>query len=143
MASVEDVLERLKEKARPDQLEGIARYGMVVEQRLGVSIPDLRKLAKELGMDHELALGLWQTGMAEARIAAAMIDDPNKVTETQMEDWVKDINSWDVCDQLCMNLFEETPLAWNKINDWSSREEEFVKRTAFSLIACLAWHDLA
>ncbi|MFC1964661.1 DNA alkylation repair protein [Chloroflexota bacterium] len=141
MASVEDVLERLKEKARPDQLEGMARYGMVVEQRLGVSIPDLRKLAKELGMDHELALGLWQTGIAEARIAAAMIDDPNKVTETQMEDWVKDINSWDVCDQVCMNLFEKTPLAWTKIIDWSSREEEFVKRTAFSLIACLARHD--
>ena len=141
MSSVEDVLERLKEKARPDQLEGMARYGMAIEQRLGVSIPDLRKLAKELGMDHELALRLWQTGTAEARIAAAMIDDPSKVTETQMEDWVKDINSWDVCDQVCMNLFEKTPLAWNKINDWSSREEEFVKRTAFSLIACLAWHD--
>ena len=141
MASVEDILERLKEKSRPDQLEGMARYGMAVEQRLGVSIPDLRKLAKELGQDHKLALELWKTGIAELKILAAMIDDPNKLTEEQMEDWVKDIDSWDVCDQVCTNLFEKTPLAWKKIIDWSSREEEFVKRTAFSLIACLAWHD--
>jgi len=141
MASVEDVLERLKNKARPDQLEGMARYGIAVEQRLGVSIPDLRKLAKELGQDHKLALKLWKTGIAEPKLLAAMIDDPNKLTEEQMEDWVKDIDSWDVCDQVCTNLFEKTPLAWKKIIDWSSREEEFVKRTAFSLIACLAWHD--
>jgi len=141
MASVEDVLERLKEKSRPDQLEGMARFGMAVEQRLGISIPDLRKLAKELGQDHELALKLWKTGIAESKILASMIDDPNKLTEEQLEDWVKDIDSWDVCDQVCMNLFERNPLAWKKIIDWSSREEEFVKRTAFSLIACLAWHD--
>jgi 3-methyladenine DNA glycosylase AlkD len=141
MASVEDVLERLKKKARPDQLEGMARFGMTVEQRMGVSIPELRKLAKELGQDHELALKLWKTGIAESKILAAMIDDPNKLTEEQLEDWVKEINSWDVCDQVCMNLFEKTTLARKKIIDWSSREEEFVKRTAFSLIACLAWHD--
>jgi 3-methyladenine DNA glycosylase AlkD len=141
MASVEYVLKRLNEKARSDQLEGMARYGMAIERRLGVSIPDLRKLAKELGKNHELALELWKTEIAEARIVSAMIDDPQKMTEGQMEDWVKGINSWDVCDQVCMNLFEKSPLAWKKIIDWSSREEEFVKRTAFSLIACLAWHD--
>ena len=141
MPSVEEVLEKLKSNSRPDQLEGMARYGMAVERRLGVSIPDIRKIAKELGKDNKLALELWKTGIAEARIIAAMIDDPEKLTEGQMEDWVKDINSWDVCDQVCMNLFEKTPLAWQKIIDWSEREEEFVKRTAFALIACLAWHD--
>ncbi len=141
MATLGDVIGRLKNRAKPDQLAGMARYGMAVEQRPGVSIPDLRKLAKELGRDHELALELWKTGIAEARILAAMIDDPGKVTDKQMEDWVKDIDSWDVCDQVCMNLFEKAPLAWKKIIDWSSREQEFVKRTAFSLIACLAWHD--
>ena len=141
MATVEDILDRLKNKARPDQLEEMARYGMAVEQRLGVSVPDLRKLAKELGQEHELALKLWKTGIAEARILAAMVGDPKRLTEAQMEDWVKDINSWDVCDQVCMNLFEKTPLAWKKIIEWSNREDEFVKRTTFSLIACLAWHD--
>ena len=141
MASVKDVLDRLQSKAKPEQLTGMAKYGMTVEKRLGVSVPDMRKLAKELGRDHKLALDLWRTGIAEARILAAMVGDPDKLTEEQMEDWVKGINSWDVCDQVCMNLFEKNQLAWKKIIDWSERDEEFVKRTAFSLIACLAWHD--
>jgi len=141
MASVKDVLEKLHSKAKPDQLEGMARYGMAVERRLGVSVPDMRKLAKEIGKDHKLALELWKSGIAEARIMAAMVGDPDKLTEEQMEDWVRGIDSWDVCDQVCMNLFEKSPLARKKIIDWSEREEEFIKRTAFSLIACLAWHD--
>jgi 3-methyladenine DNA glycosylase AlkD len=141
MASVKDVMAKLRSKARPDQLAGMSKYGMAVERRLGVSVPDMRKLAKEIGKNHELALELWKTGIAEARIVAAMVDDPGELTEGQMEDWVKGIDSWDVCDQVCMNLFEKNQLAWGKIVDWSEREEEFVKRTAFSLIACLAWHD--
>jgi 3-methyladenine DNA glycosylase AlkD len=141
VASVEDVLDRLKDKAKPEQLEGMAKYGITVERRLGVSVPNMRKLAKELGRDHRLALELWATGIAEAMIVAGMVDEPAKLTEEQMEEWVKGIDSWDVCDQTCMNLFEKNQLAWKKIVDWSGREEEFVKRTAFSLIACLAWHD--
>jgi 3-methyladenine DNA glycosylase AlkD len=141
MASVGEVLKKIKAKAKPDNVGGMARYGMVAEQRLGVSVPDMRKIAKEVGKDHTLALELWKTGIPEAKIVAAMIDEPGKLTEEQMEEWVKDINSWDICDQACMNLFEKTPLAWKKILDWSKREEEFVKRTAFSLIACLAWHN--
>ncbi len=141
MAFVKDVLDKLQGKAQPERLTGMAKYGMIVEQRLGVSVPDMRKLAKEVGIDHKLALDLWRTGIAEARIMAAMVGDPDKLTEEQMEDWVKGINSWDVCDQVCMNLFGKNKLAWMKIADWSEREEEFVKRTAFSLIAYLAWHD--
>ena len=141
MASVKDALQKLQSKAHPEQLQGMAKYGMAVEQRLGVSVPDMRKLAKEIGRDHRLALGLWRTGITEARIVASMVGDPAKLTEDQMEDWVIGINSWDVCDQVCMNLFEKSQLAWKKVADWSEREEEFVKRTAFSLIACLAWHD--
>jgi 3-methyladenine DNA glycosylase AlkD len=141
MASVAEVLDSLKSKSRPDQLAGMARYGMGVERRLGVSVPEMRKMAKELGRDHKLALGLWKTGIAEAQILASMVDEPEKLIEGQMEDWVKDIDSWDVCDQVCMNLFEKAPFAWKKITDWSVREEEFVKRTSFALMACLAWHD--
>jgi 3-methyladenine DNA glycosylase AlkD len=141
MPSVKDTLERLRSKARPDNLDGMAKFGISIEQRLGVSVPDMRKLAKELGKDHELALGLWTTGIAEARIVASMVGVPAKLTEEQMEDWVKDFNSWDVCDQVCMNLFDKTPLAWKKVVEWSTRDEEFVKRAAFALIACLAWHD--
>jgi 3-methyladenine DNA glycosylase AlkD len=141
MTSVEEVLEKLKEKARPDQIEGMSRFGMTAEGRMGVSVPDMRKIAKELGRDHNLAVELWKTTTPEARILASMIDEPEKLTEEQMENWVKDFNSWDVCDQVCMNLFEKTPLAWKKILDWSKREEEFVKRAAYALVACLAWHD--
>jgi 3-methyladenine DNA glycosylase AlkD len=141
MTSVEEVLEKLRAKAQPDQLEGMARYGMTVEKRLGIKIPELRRLARQIGRDHQLALALWETGVAEAMILASMIDRPEEVSEAQMEAWVVDFDSWDVCDQVCMNLFEKTPLAWGKIREWAEREEEFVKRAAFALIACLAWHD--
>ncbi len=141
MTSVEVVLAKLKNKAKPDQIEGMSRFGMTAAGRMGVSVPDMRKIAKELGKDHNLAVDLWKTGIPEAQILASMIDDPGKLTEAQMENWVLDFNSWDVCDQVCMNLFEKTPLAWKKILDWSERDEEFVKRAAYALLACLAWHD--
>lgn len=141
MASAEDILKKLKAKARPDQVEGMARFGMSPEQRMGVKVPDLRKIAKEAGKDHELALELWRTGIPDAQIVAALVGEPERLTEAQMEDWVKDFNSWDVCDQVCMTLFDKSPLAIKKIHDWSRRREEFVKRAAFALIACVAWHD--
>jgi 3-methyladenine DNA glycosylase AlkD len=141
MATVEQVIARLKEKARPDNLEGMQRFGMTKEGRLGLSMPEMRALAKELGKDHSLALELWKTGIAEARIIAALIDDPKLLTERQMEAWVKDFNSWDVCDQVCGELFDKSPLAWKKVVAWSDRNEEFVKRAAFALLASLAWHD--
>jgi 3-methyladenine DNA glycosylase AlkD len=141
MASADEIVKKLKALARPDQLEGMAHFAIAGEGRLGVSVPEMRKLAKEIGKDHKLALDLWKTGIPEAKILAGMIGEPEKLTEKQMEDWVKDFDSWDVCDQVCMNLFEKSPLALKKIHDWSKREEEFVKRTAYALIACLAWHD--
>ena len=137
----EAVLTKLRQKARPDQLAGMARYGMKTEHRLGVQVPEMRRIAKETGKNHELAIELWKTGIAEARIVAAMVDEPAKTTEKQMDDWVQDIDSWDIGDQVCMNLFEKTIFAWTKIIDWSKREDEFVKRTAYGLLACLAWHD--
>ena len=141
MAAVDEILQTLGKMARTDQLDGMARYGIATENRLGVSIPDLRKLAKDIGKDHVLALSLWESGIQDALILAAMVDDAREVTEKQMEEWVRDFSSWDVCDQVCMNLFDKTPHAWKKVRDWAVREEEFVKRAAFSLIACLAWHD--
>jgi 3-methyladenine DNA glycosylase AlkD len=142
MDAVNEIIDKLKEKARPEQLAGMKRFGMATEQRLGVRIPDLRKMAKEIGKNHELALELWQTPIDEARILAGMIAEPQKLTGRQMENWVKDFNSWDVCDQVCMNLFDKTPLPlFEKIHDWSQRHEEYVKRAGFALIACLARHD--
>lgn len=141
MPSVKAILKRLKSLARPEQLAGMARFGIVGEKRLGVSVPDLRRLAKQIGKNHELALRLWKTGIPDARILASMIDESDELTDEQMENWVKDFNSWDVCDQVCMNLFDKSPLAWKKVSQWSKRKEEFVKRAGFALLACLAWHD--
>ena len=141
MHTVNDVLHRLHKLARPENLEGMARFGMETEKRLGIPVPEMRKLAKDIGKNHPLALELWKSGIAEARIVASMIADPAQLTAEVMEDWVKDFNSWDVCDQVCMNLFDKSELAWLKVQEWNHRDEEFVKRAAFALIACLAWHQ--
>ena len=141
IVTVEEVLDRLNNEARPDQLKGMSKFGITVERRLGISIPNLRKMAKEVGQNHDLALKLWKTRIAEAMILASMIDNPKQLTEVQMEDWVIGFDSWDICDQVCGNLFCKSPLAWAKTIDWAQREEEFVKRAAFSLIAYLACHD--
>lgn len=136
----EIIIEELKRLSRPGAREGMARFGINVESALGVSIPDLRKLAKTVGKSHPVALALWKSGIHDARILASMVDSHKLVTEKQMDGWVKDFNSWDLCDQTCNNLFWNTDFAWKKIHEWAVREEEFVKRAAFALIACVAWH---
>ncbi len=136
----EEVIARLKAEANPDNVAGMARYGISSTNTLGISIYTLRKWAKEIGKDHELALKLWDSGFHEARVLASFIEEPEKVTEAQLERWVRDFDSWDVCDQVS-ELISKTPYVLKKIHQWAERDEEFVKRTAFSLIAEIAWHD--
>jgi len=118
----------------------MARFGINVSNALGISIPELRQIAKQIGTNHALALKLWASGLHEARLLAGFIDDPGMVSEAQLEAWAKDFDSWDLCDQVC-GLFEATPFAYGKAREWSSRPEEFVKRAAFALMAGLAVHD--
>ena len=139
--TAEAVLKQLKAKGGAKNIERMGKFGIATDQRLGVPVPEMRKIAKSIGKDHELALELWKTGVQEARIVASMIDLPEVVTEAQMETWVADFNSWDVCDQLCLNLFDKSNFADTKIEEWSTRKEEFVKRAAYALIAGVAWHD--
>lgn len=141
MADAEQVLQQLRALARPENVAGMAQYGMSTTGRLGIAVPELRRIAKGVGREHALALALWQTSIPEARIVAALVADPRQVTEEQMESWVRDLDSWDVCDQVCANLWDKSPLAWKKVRDWAVRDEEFVRRAAFALLACLAWHD--
>ena len=141
MASAINVLEELKGLADPEKLDGMAGFGMSVAKRLGISIPVLRSLAKKIGRNHALALTLWKSGYAEARILASMIAEPEELTGKQIAMMVRDFDSWDVCDQVCMNLFEHSTLACSSIEQWATSDEEFVRRAAFALIACLAWHD--
>ncbi len=136
-----DILNKLKSLSNPKAVEGMARYGINPENTYGISIPNLRKIARETGKNHALAQELWASGIHEARILASMIDDPKMATEEQLESWVKDFDSWDVCDQCCMNLFKKTGLAYRKAVEWSESDEEFVKRAGFVLMACLAVGD--
>jgi 3-methyladenine DNA glycosylase AlkD len=119
----------------------MTRFGIAVDKAFGVSKPELRKMAKEIGKNHKLALELWKAGYLESRILASLIDEPEKVTPGQMDKWAEDFDSWDVCDQCCSNLFDKTPFAYDKIKLWSTSKKEYVKRTAFSLLAVMAVHD--
>jgi 3-methyladenine DNA glycosylase AlkD len=135
-----EVLDRLKSLSNPKAVEGMAKFGINPKNTFGVSIPTLRDMAKEIGVDHILAQQLWNSGFHEARILAGMIDDPKRVMEAQMESWVQDFDSWDICDQCCSNLFDKTRFAFPKAIEWSRRNEEFVKRAGFVLMAALAVH---
>lgn len=137
----ESILENLKSLAKPENVAGMARFGINPENTYGISIPALRKIARQVGKDHELSQALWDSGIHEARILACFIDEPAKVTGAQMDRWAADFDSWDVCDQCCGNLFDRTPFAYQKALEWSEHEQEFVKRAAFALMAYLAVHD--
>lgn len=137
------VIRRLKKLANPANVAGMARYGISTKGALGVNVPVLRQMAKRIGRDHRLAAELWRTAVHEARLLAGFVDDPACVTESQMERWARDMDSWDICDLVCSDLFDKTPFAWTKAVQWPRRKEEFVKRAGFVLMAALAVHDKA
>ena len=141
MATCDEVLGFLRAAANPANRAEMARVGIAGAHRLGVPVPEMRRIAKANRRDHALALALWKTGISDARIVASMIADPAKLTERDMDAWARDFDSWDVVDQVCSNLFDKTPFSRRKILEWAQRDEEYVKRAAFVLIACLAWHD--
>jgi 3-methyladenine DNA glycosylase AlkD len=119
----------------------MARYGLVAAKVFGVSVGNVQALAKQIGRDHDLALALWDTEWYEARLLTAFVDDPARVTSSQMDRWARDFENWGDCDTVCMHLFDKTPYAWKKVELWSKRKDEFVKRAAFALLASLALHD--
>lgn len=139
--SLDRLIEEIKSRGNPQARAGMARYGIETVRAFGVSVPTLRDLAKKTGKSHDLAEGLWRTGIHEARILAGMIGEPGKVTERQMEEWVVDFDSWDIVDGTCGNLFDKTPFAVKKAREWTNRKEEYVKRAGFVLMAELAVHD--
>ena len=145
------LIARLREHADADNVAGMARFGISAQGTLGVSMPVMRDMAREVERElktqpetlHELAAGLWTSGVHEARILAALVDVPALVTPEQADAWVADLDSWDVCDQLCGNLLDRTSFAWGKPEEWAGRDEEFVKRAGFVLMCGLAVHDKA
>ncbi len=137
----DQVIANLKQLANAQAVEGMARFGIRPAQALGISIPTLRKMAKEIGRNQALAVSLWASGIHEARILASMIAEPQLVTVELMQEWVNDFDAWDVCDQVCGNLFDQTPYAYQKAREWCQQEKEFVRRAGFVLMAELAVHD--
>ena len=150
-ALVAELLAALRDQADPSNVAGMERYGISTVGTLGVSMPRIRAMGrdakKRLGRDpqaqHELAAALWASRVHEARLMATLVDDPALVSEDQVERWAAELDSWDVCDQLCSNLVRRTELAWKKAAEWPARQQEFVKRAGFVLGATLAVHDKA
>jgi 3-methyladenine DNA glycosylase AlkD len=135
----DEIIKELKKNANPKNVEGMKRFGIQGKDMLGISVTFLRKFAKGIPRDHKLAAELWKTGIHEARMLASMVDELELVTERQMDSWVKDFDSWDICDGACMNLLCKTPYVDKKIFEYAKSKKEFVRRTAFTLIACLSF----
>ena len=138
----QEIIKKLESLKNPRNVDGMAWFGIRPKTKvLGIPIPELRKIARQIGKNHSLALKLWDSKIHEARILAGYIDEAEKITEKQFEKWVKGFDSWDVCDQVCSAVLDKTSFAVKKIFELSKRKEEFVKRTAFTLIACLSVHS--
>jgi len=138
---VDAVISKLKKLSSKGTRDGMVRYGLPSENAFGVPVGKMQQLAKEIGRNHELALALWQTGFYEARMTASFLDEPDKVTAAQMDRWCRDFDNWGIVDTVCFKLFDQTPHAWKKVTQWSSRRDEFQKRAAFALLASLSVHD--
>lgn len=138
---VDSIITSLRQLATPATRDGLARFAIPADKAFGVKMPDIQKLAKQLGRNHDLADALWKTGWYEARLLAAFVEEPDRVTPAQMDRWAKDFDNWAVCDTVCFHLFDRTPHAFRKVEQWSSKKAEFHKRAAFALLASLALHD--
>lgn len=138
---VREALATLEKMSTQKDYENLARFGITANKAFGVSMANIQVLAKRLGRSHELAAALWETGWYEARMLTSFVDEPERVTPEQMDRWCRDFDNWGICDTLCFKLFDRTPHAWAKVEQWSSASEEFVKRAAFALLASLAGHD--
>ena len=131
----------LKAHGDPAVKAGLARYGLPTEKAFGLSVATLKDYAKTLGRDHHLAAALWKTGWTDARMLAALVGEPAKVTPAEMDAWCRDFDSWGIVDTVCFTLWDRSPHAWTKAKQWVKRQPEFEKRAGFVLMACLAAHD--
>ncbi len=138
---VESVVASLTRLASARTRDDMKRYGLPNDKALGVPMAAMLKLAKQLGRDHALAAALWKTGIYDARMLASLVDDPDRVTPAQMDQWCRDFDNWGICDTVCFKLFDQSPHAWRKAAVWAGRKPEFEKRAGYVLMACLALHD--
>jgi 3-methyladenine DNA glycosylase AlkD len=138
--SAREVVARLRGMASKSTRDGMARYGIPSDKAFGVPVGKMKQYAKEIGPSHALAEALWKTGWYEARMMAAFVGEPERLTASQMDRWCKDFDSWAIVDTVCFSLFDRSPHAFAKVDRWSRLRDEFGKRAAFALLACLALH---
>jgi len=138
---VRATLAALERKSTKRDRDNLARFGITAGKAYGVSMANIQLIAKGLGRNHALALALWDTGWYEARLLTSFVDEPERVTSAQMDRWCRDFDNWGICDTVCFHLFDRTPFAWKKVAQWHDKRDEFVRRAAFALLACLALHD--
>ena len=136
-----EVLAWLERRGTRRSIQGMARYGIIARHAFGVPMGTLLSLKKKLGKDHALSLELWETGWYEARLLAALVGDPERVTRRQMNAWAAGFENWADCDTVCFHLFDRSPFAWDKAPQWASSPRELVRRGGYVLMACLALHD--
>ena len=139
----DEVLDWLRKRGTQRTVDGMARYGIVAKHAFGVPMGALLSLCRRLGKDQALSLARWKSGWYEARLLAALVGDPQRVTRRQMDAWAASFENWGDCDTVCFKLFDKTPFAWEKARQWAASPREFVKRGGFVLMACLALHDKA
>lgn len=138
---VDAALTWLERKGTQRDRDNMVRFGIVTDNAFGVSMAHLKILARQLGKDHDLAAGLWDTGVYDARMLASLVDEPARVTPAQMDRWRADFDNWGICDTVCFHLFDKTPHAFAKVAKWRNGRDEYGKRAAFALLASVALHD--
>jgi 3-methyladenine DNA glycosylase AlkD len=143
MRPVNDVLKQLEAKSTAHDLANLEKFGIAAAKPIGVSMKNIQLVARNVGRDHALAEALWKTGRYEARMLAAFVDEPSKVTPAQMDRWCRDFDNWGICDTICFKLFDQSPHAWSRVPKWVKQRGEFQKRAGFALLASLAGHDKA
>lgn len=141
-ARLGEALSALEELAEARIRDGMGRYGIeTADKVLGVAMANVQKVAKRFAPDHDLAAALWESGVYEARLMTAYVEDPAQVTPAQMDRQARQFDNWATCDTLCFKLFDRTEAAFDMVDRWATDEAEFVKRSAFALLASLALHD--
>jgi 3-methyladenine DNA glycosylase AlkD len=141
MNRADEIVREMRALGKHSALEGMGRFGIDTSSALGLNVPTIRAIARRVGKDQSLAEQLWSSGIHEVRILASMVADPRAITRSTMDRWARDFDSWDVCDACCCDLFDRTPFVWQKIPKWAASKREYVRRAAFSTLACAAEHD--
>lgn len=137
----DQIIKEFERLSDVDFAENMKKFGIRYVKSYGLRLPQIRKVAKQCGKNHDLALKLWNHGYHETYLMATLVEESEKVSSKQLNDWVNMFYSWDLVDQACINLLRFIPEARENIFIWCDSDEEFVKRTAFSLIAVLAVHE--